>query len=466
MITDKNKLGLGSLIALSMGSMLGAGLFALPQNVAASAGVSALLLAWLITFGGMLALARVFQNLSLRASHLDAGIYSYAKATLGNFMGFSSAWGYWLSIMAGNIGYLIMISAACATFFPTFGDGTTLSSLLLSSAIVWSTTLLCLRGVKTATAINNMVTLLKVLPIMLFILIIAVEFKLETFTVNILQPNNLGSITQQIKNTMLVTVWVFIGIEGANVFSSRAQRRKDIGRATVLSFLLIFLMLFCISILPFGILSQATLANLPNPSTGSLLQHVNGHLSEICMNVALILMVLGAFLSWTMMAAEVPLVATKNDGLFPQIFALVNHRDAPAGALVIGALCQQLYLVLVYAFKLSYLESISIATAMIIPPYWFAALYAIKFAVIGKGYENNARDRWWEGCVGVVAVIYGAWLLYAAGKYLILASILYTLGIVVFALNKLLRKQQIFGRYELLYCLILVVGAGISICLQ
>ena len=35
---------------------------------------------------------------------------------------------------------------------------------------------------------------------------------------------------------MLVTVWVFIGVEGAAVYSQRAAKRSDVGRATVIGF--------------------------------------------------------------------------------------------------------------------------------------------------------------------------------------------------------------------------------------
>ncbi|MDR1057771.1 MAG: hypothetical protein LBL17_04420 [Coxiellaceae bacterium] len=62
-------------------------------NVAYNAGVFASLTAWIITFIGMLCLATVFQNLSTRCPTIDVGIYAYAKAGLGNYLGFNSAYG-------------------------------------------------------------------------------------------------------------------------------------------------------------------------------------------------------------------------------------------------------------------------------------------------------------------------------------------------------------------------------------
>ncbi len=466
MKSNENKLGLGALIAISMGSMLGAGLFALPQTVAASAGVVALLLAWLITFGGMFSIAMIFQNLSLRAPTLDTGIYSYARAALGDYLGFSSAWGYWLSILAGNIGYLIMIGAALAVLFPSFGDGTSFTALILSSLIVWITTGLCLGGIKTATMVNSIVTLLKIVPIAIFIIIIVLAFRRDMFIGNILQPSNLGPLSQQVRNTMLATVWVFVGIEGASVFSSRARRRRDIGIATICSFITMFAILFAISVLPFGILPHGTLATLSNPSCGALLHHILGVHGNILMNGALVITVLGSFLSWILVSAEVPFSAAKRDNLFPEVFALENAQGTPVGALIIGAICQQIYLVAVYVFHIGYLKSILIAASMIIPPYLFSTIYAMILVVTGRTYDGGfSASRVCDGVFSVVALIYGFWLFYAAGKYLLWSTILYVMGTMVFVVHRLIWGRRVFSNcLELGCCVALALCAIISGC--
>lgn len=70
------KLRLGALIALVVGSMIGGGIFSLPQNMAARADVGAVLIGWSITAVGMLALAFVFQTLANRKPELDSGVYA------------------------------------------------------------------------------------------------------------------------------------------------------------------------------------------------------------------------------------------------------------------------------------------------------------------------------------------------------------------------------------------------------
>ena len=73
-------LGPGLLVALVVGSIIGSGIFGLPQNMAAGAGADAILIGWTITGVGMLMLARVYRMLALRKPELDNGVYAYARS--------------------------------------------------------------------------------------------------------------------------------------------------------------------------------------------------------------------------------------------------------------------------------------------------------------------------------------------------------------------------------------------------
>ena len=112
------KLGLGALTAVVIGSMIGSGVFSLPQNMAAGAGPLAMIIGWAISGVGILALAFVYQSLATRKPALDAGPNAYAKAGFGPFIGFNSAWGYWLSAWIGNVSYAVVMFSALAYFIP------------------------------------------------------------------------------------------------------------------------------------------------------------------------------------------------------------------------------------------------------------------------------------------------------------------------------------------------------------
>lgn len=450
--SDNNKLGLISLVALCVGSMIGSGLFALPQNVAYTSGPAALAISWVITFFGMICLAKVFQNLSMRYPNLDAGVYSYAKSGLGDYLGFCSAWGYWVSAWIGNIGYVMILCSSLSLFFPILGNGINLYSLLLSSVMVWLMTFLCISGLKSAAIVNNITTFAKIIPVIIFIVIIAYAFNKDIFLQDIWAKKSFGSgsILEQIKGTMLITVWTFIGIEGASVFSARAKKRIDVGRATMIGFLLVFSVLVLVSELPFGILSQPELAKLSDPSTGSVLARVIGKPGAVLINIGLIVSVLGALLSWILLAVEVPFIAAQRDRLFPKIFGAENKKHSPYGALLITAACQQVYLIIAHIYHNGYLATILVSTSMILIPYLFSAIFALIAVVKGAKYsflEGKVRKQ--DLFVSLIATVYGVWLIYAAGlKYLAFSTILYFIGSIVFIFNKKNIGQKIFQSHE------------------
>jgi len=264
MSDSTQKLRLGALIALVVGSMVGGGIFSLPQNIAASASAGATLIGWLITGVGMLTLAFVFQTLANRKPELDGGVYAYAKAGFGDYMGFSSAWGYWISAWIGNVSYMVLLFSTLGYFFPVFGEGNTLPAVIGASLLLWLLHFLVLRGIKEAAFINTVTTIAKMLPLALFIVIAAIAFKMDVFTADFWGRGNseLGSVMDQVRNMMLVTVWVFIGIEGASIFSARAEKRSDVGKATVIGFVGVLLLLVLVNVLSQGIMAQAELAGL------------------------------------------------------------------------------------------------------------------------------------------------------------------------------------------------------------
>ena len=169
----KDGLGLWSLTGLVVGSMIGAGIFNLVQGTAEAAGPLATIIAWLITGVGMIFLILSFRNLTIKKPKLNAGVYSYAEAGFGKYVGFNSAWGYWISAWIGNIAYAVAVFSALGYFFPDlFGKGQNWASVVGMSVLLWSVHLLILKGVKTASFINALVTAAKLIPLAIFLLAI------------------------------------------------------------------------------------------------------------------------------------------------------------------------------------------------------------------------------------------------------------------------------------------------------
>jgi arginine:ornithine antiporter/lysine permease len=218
------------------------------EALANGAGAGAVLIGWGISGVGMLMLALVYQMLAVRQPSLNNGVYAYARALSGDYVGFNSAWGYWVSAWVGNVGYLVAAFSALGYFYPAFGEGNTSAAIIGASVVLWLVHMMVLRGIQGAAVLNGVVTAAKVVPLLIFILLVAVAFELPTFTLDFWGNPELGSVLDQVKSTMLVTVWVFIGIEGASVYSSRAKNREDVGRATVAGYAICLALLMAVSL--------------------------------------------------------------------------------------------------------------------------------------------------------------------------------------------------------------------------
>ena len=331
----EQKLSLRALIALVVGSMIGSGIFALPSAFGRATGVMGALIAWVVAGVGMLMLAFVFQTLARRKPDLDAGIYAYAKAGFGEYPGFVSAVGYWIGACLADVACLVLIKATLGLFFPIFGDGTTPTAILAASVLLWAVHFMILRGVKEAAAINTIATVAKIVPIALFIVVAIAAFRADLFALNFWggEEPTFGNVANQARNSMLVTVFLFVGIEGASVYSRYAKNRNDVGIATVLGFLGVLCLLILVTMLSYGVMLRPDLAALSSPSMAGVMEAIVGPWGKIFISIGLLISVLGNYLSWSLLAAEVVYSAAQNRTM-PSFLARENKNKAPVAALV------------------------------------------------------------------------------------------------------------------------------------
>ncbi|CDH04492.1 putative arginine:ornithine antiporter (APC family) [Xenorhabdus bovienii str. kraussei Quebec] len=425
----EKKLGLTSLTALVLSSMVGAGVFSLPQNMAQVGSPAALMIGWGITGVGILFLATSLLLLSRLRPDLDSGIFTYAREGFGELVGFCSAWGYWFCAIIANVSYLVIVFAALSFFTDTehsviFGDGNTWQSLIGESILLWFVHWLVLRGVQTAASINQLATVAKLLPLGMFIILAIISFKMDVFTFDFTGIEMGIPVWQQVKDTMLITLWVFIGVEGAVVVSARAKKRKDIGIATVLAVVSALSVYILVTLLSLGLVARPELAAMRNPSMANLMVGLIGSAGEIVIIAGLIISVCGAYLSWTIMAAEVPFIASLH-GSFPKVFNKQNDKKAPESSLWITNGAVQISLILIWLSGSNYNMLLSIASEMILVPYFLVGAFLVKVA-----FQRSNRILL---LIAVGACAYGVWLLYASGlMHLLLSVVLYAPGLLVF----------------------------------
>ncbi|OBC09250.1 arginine-ornithine antiporter [Mycobacterium sp. 852013-50091_SCH5140682] len=455
------KVSLPTLTAMVVGSMVGSGVFLLPRRFGVETGVAGALIAWTIAGTGMLMLAFVFQRLATRKPELDAGIYAYAKAGFGDYVGFNSAFGFWASACAGNTSYWVLIMTTTSALFPALGAGDTVVAVLCSSVGVWLFFALILAGVKEAAIINRIATFAKVIPILVFIVIALIAFKGGVFADNFWGGDgnySWASLFDQAKGTMLITVFVFMGIEGASVYSRFARKREDVGRATVIGFLSVLAVFMLVTLSSYGVLPQSELAGVAQPSMASVLESIVGHWGSIFIRVGVILSVLGAYLAWTLMAGEILYIPAKTDDM-PRFLARENAKGAPVTALVMaGGLVQLLLILLLFTSEaLDFMLDLTAALAVI--PYLLAAGYALKLTITRETYGDR-RSLVPDTVVAALATFYTLFLVYAAGwDHLLMSCILYAPGALLYWIARRERGLRVFRPAEAALFVVILLGA-------
>ncbi|EMX6285252.1 amino acid permease [Providencia rettgeri] len=465
------KLGLIALIAIVVGSMLGGGVFSLPQNTAASSAVGPVIIAWVIAGIGIYFIANSFRILSDLRPDLQAGVYMYAQEGFGSFIGFSVAWGYWLMTAFGNVAFAVILMDAFDQFFPgVFTDGNNLNSIICGSVLIWGYNFLVLSGTKVAGFVNTLGTLAKLVPLILFVIILGVLIDYSQLLNNFWGTapqimEQTGSHTEpvslisQIFAPMTVTLWAFIGVEGAVVLSGRAKNKKDVGKATLIGFLIALIIYMLMSVLPFGIMTQSELSQVSNPSTAGVLGKAVGAWGDWMMNVGLIISVLAGWLAWTMLCAEIPMVAGQK-GAFPRAFARTNKKQAATVSLWVSSFVMQAAMLLVYFSSNAWNTMYNISALMVVPAYITTTLYMAKICLNKEYNQYSQKGRNMALLSGVIGALFCLFILYASQiQYVALIPILLTCGLPIFIWSRKEKNDNlpIFNKIELMSLTILLV---------
>ena len=378
MATKDNKLGLIGLIGIVIGSMIGGGAYNVSQNAAAFSSAGAVLFAWLITGVGVLFLVITFSILASTRPELAGGLHRYAREGFGDYVGFNSAWSYWLSAGIGNVSFAVLLMDAFGYFFHVFGNGSNWISFIGGSILIWGFAILVLRGVESATLLNTISTVAKLVPLAVFVVVLIFAFNFHKLSFDFFgKGDHLGSVGTQIKAAMLVTLWCFVGVEGAVMMSGRAKKAIDVGRASVIGFIVSLVLYMVMSVLSFGIMSQSELAHLNGPSVAYVMEAIVGRWGAVLINLGVILSILGAWLAWTIITAEVPFDAAK-ENLLPKIFVKTNKKGAPVTALIINGVVMQLTLILSRLSNDAYLVIIQSASSIVVIPYVLTTFFIFK----------------------------------------------------------------------------------------
>jgi arginine:ornithine antiporter/lysine permease len=167
-------------------------------------------------------------------------------------------------------------------------------------------------------------------------------------------------------------------------------------------------------------------------------------------------------LSWALLCAEI-LYATAHDKTMPAFLKKENANQVPVNALWLTNVMIQVFLVITLFSHSTYTSLIYLASSMILVPYLWSAAYAVLLSGRGETYEGAHGQRMKDLLVGLIALGYAVWLLYAGGlKYLLLSALLYAPGVILFALAKREQGQPLFTHMEKGIFSCVIAGAGLA----
>lgn len=395
-----------------------------------------------------------------------SGIFSYAKETFGLFGGFISGWGYWLSAWLGNIAFATIMMSALSYFIPAFGNGNNLLSILAASVILWIMCLIVNRGIESAACLNTIITICKLVPLLLFSIVAIIAFKVDIFTADfwgtVSGQFSLKEVMSQVNSSMMVLMWVFVGIEGAAMMSDRAKTKKTAGKATVLGLAGLLCVYLLLSLLPYGIMNRSEICELKQPTMAYLLSYIVGSWGAAFINTAMIISVLGCWLSWTMLPVETTLLMAQQN-LLPKKFGEVNNKNVPTFSLVFMTVLSQLFIFTLLFTDKAYNFAYSLCTAAILITWILVCVYQMKLSYENLGKKGEAGQL----AVGIIGTIFYAWAIWASGiEYLLLCMWIYIIGVFLYTkARKEKGAENVFSKAEGIVILFIFLGAAISVYL-
>jgi APA family basic amino acid/polyamine antiporter len=407
--------------ALVVGNMIGSGVFLLPAALAEYGGIS--LIGWLFTGAGAVLLAIVFARLG-RAYPRTGGPYEYSRRAFGEFVGFQTAWGYWIAIWAGNAAIAVAFVGYLAVFWEGLADNALLAALVAVGAI-WLLTWVNALGVKQGGWVQGITTVLKVLPLLAMATIGLFFMDTANFT-----PFNLsgGSAFAAVTAVAALTLWAFIGLESATVPAEDVlDPERNIPRATIWGTVGTTLIYILSTVAVLGIIPAATLVNSTAPFADAAESAFGGWAGTL-VAIGAIIATFGALNGWILLQAQIPMAAAR-DRLFPSRFGRTNRAGAPVFGLVVSSALVTLLMLANYTKGLVELFTymLLLATLTTLIPYAYSAAAQLMLFVTDREKFSGMRLAK-DSVIASLAFAYSVWAIYGAGQEVVFYGLLLLLA--------------------------------------
>jgi len=409
-VETKRSLGVWTCTALVIGNVIGAGFFLAPAALAPYGAVA--LIGWLVMAVGAMCLGLVFARLS-RLSPKTGGPYAYTRQAFGDFAGFIVAWGYWIAVWSSMPAIALAIVEYLHVFVPALGD-VPLSNPAIALIAMWGVAFINMLGVKEAGRLQLAMVGIKLVPLLAVSLLGLFWVDWGQFTP--INPSPLPFFLA-LSATAPLIMFAFSGVESATVPAGDVKNpRRTIAIATIGGTLVAAVIYLSGTMSTMGIVGLDALAHSDAPFADAA-SIMWGPWAADLMAAAAILSSIAALNGWTLMMAQVPMVAAQN-GLLPPVFGVLNRRGVAAKGIAISMGLATAILVLqasgaptlidIYEF----IVNLSITTYMV--PYVFCCFAeGIMLIMLGRRVGFIAPKGY--GLIAAVAFLFSMWTIYGAG---------------------------------------------------
>lgn len=199
--------GLFGLIAIAVNGVIGSGIFVLPATVASLLGPASPV-AYIVAAVLMALIVLCFAEAGSMFEQ-TGGPYLYARAAFGSFVGLEVGWMFLLSRLAATSAIANAFTAYLGYFWPALGSGT--GRAIALTCLIWGLAWLNLVGVRYGSWTVNVLTIVKVVPLLLFVF--AGLFFVDSTRYQILALPDAGPLRQ----ASLALIFAFGGFENASV---------------------------------------------------------------------------------------------------------------------------------------------------------------------------------------------------------------------------------------------------------
>ncbi|WP_321422178.1 amino acid permease [uncultured Methanobacterium sp.] len=389
----KRELGLFDVINLVIGTIVGADIYIAAAFGAGYLGPSSIF-AWLIAGLMAITIALCFAECSSLLPRVG-GPYAYAKEAFGDFTGFMVGWSLLIASWSAIAVFPLAFVSYLLFFYPAMPQWL---QVLVKIFFVLFLTIINYFGVKEAGKANDILTILKLAPILLFTLFGIVYFLLNPglFLSNFtpLAPMGFGGMG----SALVLIFWAYVGFELVTVPSDEIKdAKKTIPRAIILGMSIITLFYLVTNLVILGSVPwvQLSTSTAPLSLAGSALL---GGLGAILLTFGALFSISGSDEAGILSSARIP-YAMAGDGLLPRIFARVHPEyGTPYVALYVQS---AVTLIAAIFGNISQLIIISVFTLLFCYLITCLAVFPLK-----KKYTGGINLPWVIPVVGVIISIY------------------------------------------------------------